>query len=33
VHMHETGKAHSVGACARLAEQGAETREKARAGW
>jgi organizing structure protein 2 len=32
-HVHETGKAHSAGAWARLAEQGADTREKARAGW
>ncbi|KAJ7820909.1 hypothetical protein B0H14DRAFT_3471889 [Mycena olivaceomarginata] len=32
-HMHETGKAHSARARARLAEQAADTREKARAGW
>jgi hypothetical protein len=32
-HVHETGKAHSAGAWARLAEQGADTRENARAGW
>ncbi|KAJ7833251.1 hypothetical protein B0H14DRAFT_3871691 [Mycena olivaceomarginata] len=32
-HVHETGKEHSAGAWARLAEQGAETREKAPAGW
>ncbi|KAJ7820913.1 apolipo protein O-domain-containing protein [Mycena olivaceomarginata] len=31
-HVHETGKAHSAGAWARLTEQGAETREKARVG-
>jgi organizing structure protein 2 len=31
-HVHETGKVHSAGAWARLTEQGAETREKARVG-